>query len=155
MPKKDVKQAAAEVRKVLKSTYSGVKFSVCSDRYAGGSAVRVSWTDGPTGKEVSAATAHLKGYENGYYNDYITTARSVSHAVMEAAARAAADYYRVEMPKISGGDHPYVDDYTVVTGLTIEDKYPEAIQDKIHRAAHATSLYNTTPEEAFAAAYPN
>jgi hypothetical protein len=48
----DTAQVAKLVRKVLKRTYPAIKFSVRTSRYSGGSAVDVSYTDGPTREEV-------------------------------------------------------------------------------------------------------
>lgn len=152
--KKDAKQAAIEIRRVLKSTYPDCEFSVRIKRFAGGSAVDLTWTDGPTEKEVSKVTSHLKGYDNGYYNEYIGTSRHTSHEVMEAAAKAATEYYEVEMPKIVGGEFPYVDGYEVVTGFSSLDQ-PEVISDKIHRAVWSTSVYDIDITEAFKEAFPN
>ena len=44
--------AAKNIRVELKRAFPSVKFSVKSDKFAGGDAVRVSWTDGPTGDQV-------------------------------------------------------------------------------------------------------
>lgn len=57
----DTVDVAKMVRKVLKKNFAGQKFSVRSDRYAGGSSIRVSWIDGPTEKEVSAVAGWLHG----------------------------------------------------------------------------------------------
>lgn len=40
------------IRVVLKDKFPKTKFSVVSDKYAGGSSIRVRWTDGPTTKLV-------------------------------------------------------------------------------------------------------
>jgi DNA-binding CsgD family transcriptional regulator len=48
----DAKELAALVRKALKQSFPGVKFSVRTDRYSMGSSVNVSWTDGPTSNQV-------------------------------------------------------------------------------------------------------
>ncbi len=42
-----VAQTAKLVRAALKREFPGVKFSVRSDRYAGGASIHVGWTDGP------------------------------------------------------------------------------------------------------------
>lgn len=139
---KDVKQAAKDVRKVLKAKYPKTKFSVRAKRYAGGSSVDIEWTDGPTEKEVDEDTKHLKRYVNGYYNECILTQRRTSRAVMVAAAEAVASLYGVPVPKVLGNDHPYCTDLTRVGD--------EALCDEVHRATWATSVYDTTPEKAFA-----
>lgn len=47
-------KAAKQLKKELKKEFPGVKFSVKSESFSGGDAVRVSYTDGPTTKEVKA-----------------------------------------------------------------------------------------------------
>lgn len=95
-------EVAKLVRKDLRATFGkGVKFSVRTDKYAGGSSIRVSWTDGPTENEVESLIGHYKGAtfdgmtdmkdyhdtlvvgENGpevvsYGNDFIFTSRTLS-----------------------------------------------------------------------------
>lgn len=56
---------AAAIRTELKSAFIGVKFSVTSDTYSGGNSVHISWTDGPTVKEVEAITSK---YQYGHFN---------------------------------------------------------------------------------------
>src|SRR4051794_8243529 len=48
----DTRDCAKLVRMKLKTEFPGTKFSVRIDRYSGGSSVNVSWTDGPTEKQV-------------------------------------------------------------------------------------------------------
>lgn len=139
---KDAKQAAKEVRKVLKAKYPKTKFSVRSKSYAGGSSVDVSWTDGPTEGQVREDTKHLKGYHNGCYNEFVSTSRHTSRAVMIAAAEAVSEFYGVPMPKVFGDECPYLTDLTQVGD--------EALCDEVHRATWKTSVYDKTPEEAFA-----
>lgn len=47
---------AAAIREELKKNFSGVKFSVTSESFAGGDSCHISWTDGPTRTEVEAIT---------------------------------------------------------------------------------------------------
>ena len=49
------------VRKALKSSFPGVKFSVRTSTYAGGASIRVRWLDGPTVRAVEAVTGHYSG----------------------------------------------------------------------------------------------
>ena len=49
------------LRQALKRTFSGVKFSVRSDVYAGGASIDISWTDGPTEKAVKALADEFAG----------------------------------------------------------------------------------------------
>ena len=57
--------AAKMLRAELKEAFKGVKFSVKSDNFAGGNAVRVSWKDGPTTKEVEQISGK---YQYGYFD---------------------------------------------------------------------------------------
>lgn len=57
----DTADVAKLVRKHLKKEFPGVKFSVRTDRYAGGSSVDVKWTDGPTANTVDAVIAPFSG----------------------------------------------------------------------------------------------
>lgn len=47
-----VTETAKLLRASLKSAFPGVKFSVRSDKYAGGASIHVKWTDGPTEYDV-------------------------------------------------------------------------------------------------------
>lgn len=50
----DCTTAAANIRTELRASLPGVKFSVRSEKFSMGNAVRVSWTDGPRASEVRA-----------------------------------------------------------------------------------------------------
>lgn len=54
-------ETAKYVRHALKAAFPGVKFSVRTDKYAGGASVRVAWTDGPTDRQVRKVTEHYRG----------------------------------------------------------------------------------------------
>lgn len=54
-------QTAKRVRGILKVKFPGVKFSVRSKTYSGGSSVRVHWTDGPRTGSVNQAVQWLEG----------------------------------------------------------------------------------------------
>lgn len=49
-----VTESAKLLRAALKREFPGVKFSVRSESYSGGSSIRVAWLDGPTRKRVQA-----------------------------------------------------------------------------------------------------
>ena len=57
----DSADCAKMIRADLKRRFPGVKFSVRTDRYAGGSSVRVSWQDGPTVREVERIAKRREG----------------------------------------------------------------------------------------------
>lgn len=54
-------EVAKLIRKELKTSFPGYKFSVRSRSYAGGSSIDVSWTDGPTTNAVDAIIGHYHG----------------------------------------------------------------------------------------------
>lgn len=57
--------AAKNIRIELKAAFPGVKFSVKTERYTGGTSLNVSWTDGPTTKMVEAI---IDKYQWGKFN---------------------------------------------------------------------------------------
>lgn len=71
----DLVETAKLVREALKSAFPDVKFSVRTDRYSMGCSINVSWTDGPTEKQVEAITAPFasKGFDGmidlAYYRE--------------------------------------------------------------------------------------
>lgn len=94
--------AAKAIRAELKAAFPTVKFSVRSDSFAGGDAVRISWTDGPMTKEVDAIVGkyqygHFDGMQDLYENSnrrndipqtkYVQTSRSKSEEVRQQIAR--------------------------------------------------------------------
>lgn len=54
-------ETAKLIRKALKAAFPGQKFSVRSSSYAGGSSIRVNWTDGPTKRQVEAICGNFEG----------------------------------------------------------------------------------------------
>ncbi|WP_407522726.1 hypothetical protein PDL71_15595 [Lacibacter sp. MH-610] len=78
--------ASAAIKQELKKYFPCIKFSVTSDSFAGGNSVDISWTDGPTTKQVEAITSkyqygHFDGmndiYENSNHRDDIPQAKYV------------------------------------------------------------------------------
>ena len=63
----NVVERAREIRKELKVKFPGVKFSVRSSKYSGGSSIDVSWTDFPTVEAVEEVT---NKYKSVRYDDY-------------------------------------------------------------------------------------
>lgn len=56
-----VADTAKLVRKALAANFPGMKFSVRSSSYSGGASIRVSWTDGPTTKDVDKVVGGFAG----------------------------------------------------------------------------------------------
>lgn len=65
------KTAAKEIKSKLKQLYPGTKFSVSSEHYAGGNAIRLHWNLGPTTKQVEAiADRYQEGNFDGMTDSY-------------------------------------------------------------------------------------
>ena len=56
------------IRKVLKESFPGVKFSVRGQSYSGGASTDIGWTDGPNEQQVNALVSVFKG---GYFDGMI------------------------------------------------------------------------------------
>lgn len=87
---------AKAIREELKGAFPAVKFSVTSESFSMGNAVRIGWIDSPITKEVESITdkyqyGHLNGMEDMYENTnsrddipqakYVTTNRKMSDEV--------------------------------------------------------------------------
>ena len=57
------------IRAALKAAFPGVKFSVNSDKYAGGSSIRVKYTDGPELAKVEVVAKEFVGSVRDYDAD--------------------------------------------------------------------------------------
>lgn len=80
-----VAETAKLVRTALKEAFPGVKFSVRSTSYSGGSSVRAGWTDGPQVAEVDKVVQPLT---EGYRSRYIFTEREFSDEYRASLERA-------------------------------------------------------------------
>lgn len=102
--------AAKNIRKELKKAFQGVKFSVTSESFSMGNAVRISWTDGPTDESVSKITDKYSegtfdgmtdcyNYERSYWTDafgsakYISTSRHYSDEFTAKVIDTIAEKY--------------------------------------------------------------
>jgi hypothetical protein len=56
-----VVDTAKEVRKALKESFPGQKFSVRSDSYSGGASIHVRWIDGPAKHDVERVAKEFAG----------------------------------------------------------------------------------------------
>jgi cobaltochelatase CobS len=77
-------QGARNIRRELKTAFPATKFSVVSDNYAGGNAIRINWELGPTVKQVDAITDK---YSNGCFDGMTDS----------------YNYNRSEFPRVFGG----------------------------------------------------
>lgn len=87
-------EKAKEIRKELKSKFKGVKFSVRTKKYSGGSSISVSWVDFPTVEAVEEITSKYESISRCEYtgeilsggNTYIHTYNTWSEE-MEASIK--------------------------------------------------------------------
>lgn len=91
----DVTDVAKMIRPLLRKAFPGVKFSVRSDRYAGGASVDISWTDGPTSNSVDRlikgfAGARFDGMDDLKY--HADSWHCAKHAARTAATWGAGDH---------------------------------------------------------------
>jgi len=101
---------ADAIREELKKIFPTVKFSVRSETFSMGDAVRIGWTDGPTTKQVDELTGK---YQDGYFDGmqdmyiynkegdgpsakYITTSRSMSEETGDAIKADAERFYQAD-----------------------------------------------------------
>jgi hypothetical protein len=124
-------ETATLIRAELKSAFPGVKFSVKSKSYSGGSSINVSWTDGPTAKEVDRVAGQfagasfdgmidLKSYHDSTFRgetvrfgaDYVFTNRKVSTELLQRAVRYINQKYGLSISLDvvkSSGSYAYVE----------------------------------------------
>jgi hypothetical protein len=89
------KEAAALLRKDLATTFPGVKFSVRKSTGTASAWISVSWTDGPTSRDVDAVKYRYQGRQfNGMtdgYDDLGTALISIDSTVMPEEFRYLVD----------------------------------------------------------------
>jgi len=108
--------ATKNIRIELKRRFPKVKFSIKSESFAGGDAIRVGWTDGPTNEEVEQTTSKysagsfdgsqdLYNYENTIWTKafgdakYVTESRDYSpEAVQQTLNEIAETFHDGEIP---------------------------------------------------------
>jgi hypothetical protein len=110
-------RAAANLRKELRLSFPGIKFSVQSDSYSMGNSVSVRWAMGPTTKEVEAIAnkyeygtfdgmTDTSGVDHSRFGEaveevlgrakHVSCSRSLDNAAVETAGRALCKIQRVE-----------------------------------------------------------
>lgn len=149
--------AARNVRSELKAAFPGVKFSVRTSRFSGGDSLDISWTDGPTTKQVEEVTNKYKagsfdGMVDLYtyntteftekYGDakYIGTSRKYSVEFLEKVAQIVSEKYGKEAPAISSynnGDSYFNRSKEYVSGA--EGDYHWNMEQVANRKAYETS----------------
>jgi len=85
----DTKEVAKLIRKALKESFPAYKFSVRLERYAGGSSITVSWTDGPTVNQVEQVAGVFEG---SYFDGMIDYKGSRYHKLDGVQVHFGADF---------------------------------------------------------------
>jgi len=90
-------ETAKLIRKALKQSFPGVKFSVRSDQYSMGASIRVRWTDGPRQKVVESVAGEFAGATfdgmtdcKNYHSD--THVKLDGNELVEVRVRYGADF---------------------------------------------------------------
>lgn len=96
------KDTAKHMRKALRAAFPGVKFSVRSNVYSGGSSIDVSWEDGPAEEAVRKIT---DAYAGGRFDGMIDLAYHANHWLMPDGSIVLARTYGHGMG-MDGDDTP-------------------------------------------------
>lgn len=123
-------QTAAEIKRVLMTLWPGTKWSVTSENYSGGGAIRASWIDGPTEKQVRGVmdvfqdthfdgmddSTHHSGPEewNGhrfrFHSGYCSQSRGNSAALLDLCCQRFTKETGLTSPAvIADRSHPYLE----------------------------------------------
>ena len=113
--------AAKNIRIELARAFPGVKFSVKSTSFSGGSDINVSWTDGPTTKQIDGiiqkyqagsfdGSVDLYTYEHSAWTEYFGTAKYIfaNRHYSDAMTKKVIDALKLEYGTF---DAPSVEDY--------------------------------------------
>ena len=128
-------ETAKIIRQELAKAFPGIKFSVKSKSYSGGSSIDVGWTDGPTPKMVEKITGQfsgasfdamidLKSYRDSKWNgeavhfgaDYIFTHRANTAEFLQQVADRTAKQWGVSVPVIEVDSFGYILNYEMSNG---------------------------------------
>ena len=135
---------ASAIREELKKVFPNVKFSVKSSNFAGGDSVNITWTNGPTYKEVNEIT---NKYQSGRFDcmtdmyeysnscedlpqsKYVQTRREISEDVNSVVFEALKEVFAEDTPSDELKRHAYkiiqnsvIPVGAVVTGLENAEK---------------------------------
>ncbi len=136
-----VTETAKLIRKVLKREYPVTKFSVRSDKYAGGASIDISWLDGPTSDEVDGHVKSFagKGFDGmidmAYYKTaYLLADGTAAFAETSGTEGSGGSYAREKAfkPEADAERVRFGADY-VSTNRSISAAMTERAIDHIHR----------------------
>lgn len=150
------------IRTELKNNFPGIKFTVKTDKYSGGSSIRVGWYDGPTTKEVESVVGHYHGASfdgmqdlkeshdselNGeivhYGNDYLFCERKYTKQALEEVAAYLYNKFGWNVKIIGDSRYdPYFD-----TNNTPYDYYSQVNRELYNYSFFKQEEQPTTTEE--------
>lgn len=99
-------QTAQKIRAELKAEFPGIKFSVTTSKYRGGSSVSIHWTDGPTKTAVEAIvgmfeSASFDGMTDSEdYHGYIQDGNLIRGAKYIFCSRHLSESYKTRLVNI-------------------------------------------------------
>lgn len=161
----DHKICGANIRTELKRKFPNAKFSVRYESFSGGDAYNISWTDGPTTKDVDAVVGkykhmHPDEYSMGDYWDsvpsnfndlygsvgYITTRRDISEEVIKTIMQELED---------AGINECNFKEYSAYCNTSYVDIYdairvnyrPDCLRDVASYIARCKDLTPVTPKK--------
>lgn len=149
------------VREALKTNFPGVKFSVRSNSYSGGSSIDVGWIDGPTSKQVEEITNHfegatfdgmtdLKSYHDSvdskgnpvrYNVDFIFENRKYSEEFLLSVAAGVVSQYDYTLDDVKIKQEYSGEGFYIEANQVIGDGYILTLRDAIIKAAQETSAF--------------
>lgn len=109
-----VVDTAKLIRKALKESFPSVKFSVRSEKYAGGASVNVSWTDGAT---ISMVDPILNMFKGAYFDPMIDYQGSITSTYDGEEVKFGAQYI--------SSDRDYSNEAIEKALARLKRKYPE------------------------------
>jgi hypothetical protein len=152
----DVTDAAKIARELLKKAFPKTKFRVRSSKYAGGSSLNISYTDGPIAKMVSDIVAPLEGkgfdgmVDYAYYKDtWILPDGSIERAGTDGSdctggyhEAAAWEPSNPEAVKVSFGCYVFVErGYTEAALERTLQSYAAKWGDELAEAIEAGTVF--------------
>jgi|SRR5882672_8922065 len=166
-----VTDTAKMMRKALKEAFPGIKFSVKSDKYAGGASIDVHWIDGPSVAMVDSIALTFKGA----YFDGMTDYKGSTYAMVNGLqTRFGADFVHCHRSHSDAAVERAIAQLTrkwgtgAMSGVTVDDfrngrlchRYPDDIngfqdytlQSLIHQAMYKHSFYLAPRKSATAGA---
>lgn len=144
----DTAEVAKIIRRRLKAAFPRTTFSVRSDRYAGGSSIRVKWTDGPTSRMVEAITSQYGGrgfdgsIDMAYSIDHWLGADgSISVAYTPGTAGSGGYNPRVENPPhVAGAERVHFGSNSVNLSREMSAGLKNRALDKVRATLHLGDL---------------